>query len=55
MSYRMKSEREKQLSYNITYMWNLEKLYKRTYLQIRNRDINIEKNMWIPRREERVG
>ena len=26
-----KSEREKQILYNITYMWNLEKLYRWTY------------------------
>ena len=32
-----KSKREKQIQYNITYMWNLEKRYKWTYLQSRNR------------------
>ena len=30
-----KSEREKQISYNITYMWDLEKWYRWTYLKSR--------------------
>ena len=37
-----KSEREKQVSYHITYMWNLEKWYRLTYLESRNRDIDVE-------------
>ena len=37
-----KPEREKQISYINTYMWNLEKLYRWTYLQGRNRDVDIE-------------
>ena len=37
-----KSEREEQTLYNITYMWNLEKWYRWTYLQSRNRDTDIE-------------
>ena len=32
-----KSDRERQMSYDITYMWNLKKWYKGTYLQNRNR------------------
>ena len=36
------SEREIQISYNIAYMWNLEKLYRWTYLQSRNRDTDLE-------------
>ena len=36
-----KSEKEKQISYINTYMWNLEKGY-RSYLQSRNRDTDIE-------------
>ena len=39
-SYRVKSE--KQISYNIAYMWNLEKRYRWIYLQSRNRDTDIE-------------
>ena len=35
---KVKSEREKQISYINTYMWNLEKWY-RSYLQSRNKDI----------------
>ena len=37
-----KSERERQISHDITYMWNLEKWYKQTYLQNRNRLTDIE-------------
>ena len=31
-----KSDRERQISYDIAYMWNLKKWYKWTYLQNRN-------------------
>ena len=34
-----------------SYVWNLEKCYRWTYLQRRNRNIHVEKNVWIPRRE----
>ena len=37
-----KSEKEKQMLYNIAYMWNLEKLYRWTYLQNRNRNTDAE-------------
>ena len=37
-----KSEREKQISYNNAYMWNLEKCYRCSYLQSRNRDTDVE-------------
>ena len=37
-----KSEREKQMSYISTYTWNVEKWYRWTYLQSRNRDTDIE-------------
>ena len=37
-----KSEREKQISYFNTYMWNLEQLYRWTGLQDRNRDTDVE-------------
>ena len=39
MSYREKSERERRVSYNIAYIWNLEKWYRRTYLQRRESDV----------------
>ena len=37
-----KSEKEKQMLYNIAYMWNLEKWYRWSYLQNRNRDTDAE-------------
>ena len=37
-----KSERKRQISYNITYMWNLEKWYRWSCLQNRNRDTDVE-------------
>ena len=39
---RSKSEREKQILYVNAYMWNLEKWYRWTYLQSRNRDTDIK-------------
>ena len=49
-----KSEREKQILYNIAYTWNLEKWYGWTYLQSRNRDTDIE-NKWMDTKGEREG
>ena len=40
-----KSEREKQMSYINPYMWNLEKWYRWTYLQSRNRDTDVENKL----------
>ena len=40
-----KSEREKQILYNIAYMWNLEKWYKWTYLKNINRPTDIESKL----------
>ena len=37
-----KSEREKQILYINAYMWNLEKCYRWSYLQSRNRDTDVE-------------
>ena len=37
-----KSEREKQISYIDAYLWNLEKRYRWTGLQDRNRDTDVE-------------
>ena len=42
-----KSEKEKQISYNIAYMWNLEKWYRRTYLQSRNRVTDVENKRMV--------
>ena len=36
------------------YMWNLEKQYRRTYLQIRNRDTDVE-NKLMDAKEGRRG
>ena len=40
-----KSEREKQISYINAYMWNLEKWYRWTGLQGRNRDTDVENKL----------
>ena len=37
-----KSEKEKQISYINTYMWNLEKWCVQTYLQSKNRNTDVE-------------
>ena len=42
LSYRMGSERQKQISYINTYMWNLEKWCGQTYLQSKNRNTDVE-------------
>ena len=39
---RSKSDRERQISYDITYMWNLKNGYKWTYLQNRKRLTDFE-------------
>ena len=49
-----KSEREKQILYINAYMWNLEKWYRWTYLQSRNRDTDIE-NKHMDTKGERGG
>ena len=50
-----KSDRERQISYDIAYMWNLKKIrHKWTYLQNRNRPTDIE-NKFIVTKEERWG
>ena len=40
-----KSEKERQISYIYTYMWNLEGWYRWTYLQGSNGDADIEKRL----------
>ena len=50
-----KSERERQISYDIAYMWNLKKGYKWTYLQNRNRLIDIENKLVATKGEEGEG
>ena len=50
-----KSEREKQILYNITYMWNLEKWHRWTYLQSRNRDTDVEDKLMDTKGERGGG
>ena len=50
-----KSEREKQISYINAYMWNLEKWYRWSYLQSRNRDTDVENKHMDTKGEEEVG
>ena len=45
------SERERQISYDITYMWNLIKWYKWTYLQNRNRPTDSENRLVVTKGE----
>ena len=50
-----KSDSERQI-YDITYMWNLYKLYKWTYLQNRNKLIDLENKLMVTKGDsERVG
>ena len=44
---------ERQTSYDITYMWNLKKWYKWTYLQTRNRLTDIENKLMVTKGEWR--
>ena len=51
-SYQVKQVRERQISYDIAYMWHLKKGYKGTHPQNRNRVIYVknkpmEKNLWL--------
>ena len=50
-----KSEKEKEIWYINTYIWNLEKWYWLTYLQGRNRDTAIESRLVDTAGKERVG
>ena len=47
--------REKQILYINAYIWNLEKWYRQTYLQGRNRDTDIEKGLMYRVREGESG
>ena len=43
-----KPDRERQVSYDTTYMWNLKKIrYKRIYLQNRNRLTDTENKLMV--------
>ena len=47
-----KSDRERQISHAITYMWNLKKRYKWTDLQIRNRLTDIGNKLMVTKGEK---
>ena len=49
-----KSKTEKQISYINTYMWNLEKWCRWSYLQSRNRDRQIENKCMFKKGEKEV-
>ena len=50
-----KSDRERQILYDITYMWNLKKWYKWTHLQNRYRLTDIENKLTATKRETGRG
>ena len=47
--------RERQISYDITYTWNLKKRYVLTYLQNRNRLIDTENKFVVTKGDMRGG
>ena len=49
------SDRERQISYDITYMWNLKKWYKWSYLQNRNGLTDIENKLMVTKGERGSG
>ena len=46
-----KSDTERQILYDITYMWNLKKGYKWTYLQNRSRVTDVENKLMVTKGE----
>ena len=50
-----KADRERQIWYDITNMWNLKKLHKWTYLQNRNRHTDIEITLMVTKVESQGG
>ena len=48
-----KSDRERQLSYDIACMWNLKTLYKWIYLQNRNRVTDVENKLMVAKGDRR--
>ena len=46
-----KLDRERQISHDITFMWKLKKWYKWTYLQNRNRVIDVENKLMVTKGE----
>ena len=50
-----KSGRERQIPYDIAYMWNLKYDAKRTYLRNRNRFTDIENKLMVTKEERGWG
>ena len=50
-----KSDRERQISYDVTYMWNLKKWYKWAYLQSRIRLTGLENKLMVTKGESWEG
>ena len=50
-----KSDRERQKSYHITYMWDLKEWYKWTHVQNRNRTTDIESKLMVTKGESGEG
>ena len=48
-----KPDREREILYDIAYMWNLKKWFKWTYLQNRNRPTDIENKLMVIKGERR--
>ena len=46
-----KSDRERQISYDIAYIWNLKKWYKLNYLQNRNQLLDLESKLMVTKGE----
>ena len=51
----MKSDREKQMPYDIIYMWNPKIRHKWTYLPNRNRLKNIVNKLMVTKEEKELG
>ena len=49
------SHRERQILYDITYMWNIKQVYKSMYLQNRNKLTDIESKLMVTKGESRGG
>ena len=50
-----KTDRERRISYDIIYMWNLKKWYNWTYIQNRNRPTDIENKLMVTKGEKGGG
>ena len=57
LSYWVNSDGEIQISYDIVYMWNLEKngTNELCFLQNRNRDTDVENKLWRGGVEGKIG